>query len=139
LIESQRTTSFTQGASSAVGTNMFPEDEPGYHTTSPSDPLESAVAKFKKRLTQEELNSFEKTAFIDVLHELDRIQREQEQFKKMVNLARIDSFIKGMEQFGKIVEVFLNASKLVCFIWGPIKFILQVCYYIFHECKHLTF
>jgi hypothetical protein len=97
----------------------------GFHNGASLDPMETAVAKFKKRLTQEELENFQRTTFKDVVHELDRIQREQEQFQNMVNLARIDTFLKGIEQLGKIVEVFLNTSSIVCFIWGPIKFVVQ--------------
>ena len=93
-----------------------------------TDPVVSAIERFKKRLSKDELEEFEKTTFADVVHELNRIQREQEQFKTMVNLARIDTFLKAMEQFGKVVEVFLNVSSIVCFVWGPIKFIVQVSY-----------
>ena len=84
------------------------------------------MERFKKRLSKDELEEFEKTTFADVVHELHRIQREQEQFKTMVNLARIETFLKAMEQFGKVIEVFLNVSRIVCFVWGPIKFIVQV-------------
>jgi len=94
------------------------------------DHIESALAKFKKRLSKDELKEFEKTTFKDVIDELDRVQREQEQFKNMVNMARIQTFLNAIEQYGKIVEVFLNASRIVCFIWGPIKFIVQVRGYI---------
>ncbi|KAF4628757.1 hypothetical protein G7Y89_g9399 [Cudoniella acicularis] len=28
--------------------------------------------------------------------------------------------------FGNVIEVFLNASSILCFVWGPLKFCLQV-------------
>jgi hypothetical protein len=31
-----------------------------------------------------------------------------------------------MDQYSKVIEVFLNASSMLCFVWGPMKFCLQV-------------
>ncbi|KAI0105552.1 WD40 repeat-like protein [Nemania sp. FL0031] len=39
-------------------------------------------------------------------------------------MKRIDAFTEAMESLGKSIETFLNTSSVVCFIWGPIKFIL---------------
>jgi hypothetical protein len=44
----------------------------------------------------------------------------------MVNMARIQAFLEGMQQLGKTIEVFLNVNEVVCFIWGPVKFLLLV-------------
>lgn len=43
-----------------------------------------------------------------------------------MGLARIGKFLEGMEGLGKIIDVFLNTSETVAFVWGPIKFLLQV-------------
>ena len=43
-----------------------------------------------------------------------------------MNLSRIQSFLEAMNQFGKVVEMFLNVSEAVAFIWGPMKFLLLV-------------
>lgn len=39
---------------------------------------------------------------------------------------RLNSFLEAMEQYGKVIEVFLNNSEFISFIWGPAKFLLQV-------------
>jgi len=44
----------------------------------------------------------------------------------MMNLTRIQAFLEGMEQFGKIIDIFPNTSPVVAFVWGPVKFQLQV-------------
>jgi len=31
-----------------------------------------------------------------------------------------------MTQFGTVVEVFLNTSEILAFVWGPLKFLLLV-------------
>ena len=43
-----------------------------------------------------------------------------------MNLSRILGFLEAMNQFGKVVEVFLNTSDILAFVWGPVKFILLV-------------
>jgi hypothetical protein len=55
-----------------------------------------------------------------------RIQQEQDGRKKMMNMCRIQACLETMEQFGKVVGVFLNVSDALAFIWGPMKFVLQV-------------
>lgn len=43
-----------------------------------------------------------------------------------MGMRRIQKFLEGMEGLGKIIDVFLNTSGMVAFIWGPIKFLLLV-------------
>lgn len=88
--------------------------------------LRLILSSFEKRLTQEELEDFQSTTLKDVQKEIGRIQAEQASQKTMMNMTRIQSFIEAMDQFGKVIEVFLNSSEFVAFIWGPVKFILQV-------------
>ncbi|TGO44699.1 hypothetical protein BCON_0473g00060 [Botryotinia convoluta] len=44
----------------------------------------------------------------------------------MINLSRVKAFIEAFKQYSNVVEVFLNTSSVLCFIWGPMKFCLQV-------------
>ncbi|KAF8462703.1 hypothetical protein BDZ91DRAFT_327772 [Kalaharituber pfeilii] len=44
----------------------------------------------------------------------------------MRNINRIRPFIDAMQQYGKIIEVFLDLTNFVAFVWGPMKFLLQV-------------
>jgi hypothetical protein len=88
--------------------------------------FEAIASDFKKRLTPRELENFQFVTLKDVRETALRIQHDQEQMKTMMNMARLESFFEAMNQFGKVIEVFLNASGYVAFIWGPMKFILQV-------------
>ena len=90
------------------------------------DSFQQVVEKFKKRLTRDEQNEFKFTSLRDVLASVELIQVEQGQRNSMMNLTRIKRFLEAMRQYGTIVEVFLNASSLLCFIWGPMKFCLMV-------------
>ena len=88
--------------------------------------FEQTLAKFKSRLTKKELENFEFSSLNDVQMILLKIQEEQNRQKGMMNLARIQRFLEAMEQYGQVIEVFLNASSILCFVWGPMKFCLQV-------------
>lgn len=92
-----------------------------------SDALRSAVLKFKARLSGTELTNFQNTTYDSLCQEIMRIQYEQEQAKTMANMARLQSFLEAMHQFSKTIEVFLNVNEVVCFVWGPVKFLLLVC------------
>jgi hypothetical protein len=85
-----------------------------------------ALGKFKNRLTGTQLQDFQQTTYKQLCEDILRIQKEQETFKSLVNMSRIQSFLEAMEQFGKVIEVFLNVSDAVAFVWGPMKFLLLV-------------
>jgi hypothetical protein len=90
------------------------------------DSFREILSGFKKRLTQDELHDFQFATLEDVRLEMARIQDAQASRKEMMNMPRIQSFLEAMDQFGKVIEVFLNTSEFVAFVWGPLKFLLQV-------------
>ena len=90
--------------------------------------FEATLSDFKKRLTPKEQNDFQFTTLDGVKREIARIQKEQDDLKTMMNMSRIQSFLEGMNELGKVIEIFLNASNFVAFVWGPVKFLLQVCH-----------
>jgi len=55
--------------------------------------------------------------FKDVEETIRRIERDQRMKKKMQNLVRIKPFLEGMKQYGGIIEVFLNTSNIIVYIW----------------------
>ncbi|KAH9212710.1 hypothetical protein DL95DRAFT_508617 [Leptodontidium sp. 2 PMI_412] len=83
------------------------------------------LTKFTTRLTKQELEDFKFSSLDDVLKTVHSIQKEQGRRKEMMNLTRIQSFLEAMGQYGQVIEVFLNASSILCFVWGPMKFCLQ--------------
>lgn len=91
-----------------------------------TDAFETVLNNFKQNLNQKQIQNFQFVTLNDVRETALRIQHQQEQTKTMMNMTRIESFVEAMDQFGKVIEVFLNASGFVAFIWGPMKFLLQV-------------
>ena len=88
--------------------------------------FETILADFKKNLTAGERQDFQFVTLNDVRETALRIQKDQESLKTMMNMTRLESFLEAMNQFGRVVEVFGNANIFVAFVWGPMKFILQV-------------
>jgi hypothetical protein len=87
-----------------------------------------AIKKFRARLTGKELTTFGNTTYEQLCNDLLRIQKEQEGRMEMMNLSRIKSCLEVMHQFGNVIEIFLNISDAVAFVWGPMKLLLLVSF-----------
>ena len=79
--------------------------------------FQRALARFKSHLSPEEQENFGVTSLEDVQETIAQIQSAQGSKRRMRNLTRIKGFIEAMEQYGKIVEVFLNVSDIIAFVW----------------------
>ena len=101
-----------------AGINLLPSD----------DPLRVALDRFVKDNPKDNLTKFSKTTYNELCISVKQIQWEQNERREMMNMTRIQSFLEAMEQFGKIVEVFLNVADLLAFVWGPMKLLLQVLF-----------
>lgn len=88
--------------------------------------FEAILEDFKKGLKEKERKDFEIATLDDVRKTALHIQKDHETLKTMMNMARLESFFEAMNQFGEVLGVFANANIFVAFVWGPLKFILQV-------------
>ncbi|KAF2736998.1 C2H2 domain-containing protein [Polyplosphaeria fusca] len=114
---------FTQ--SSTDRGNYSSEQPCDYNKTSTrSTAFQAAYTKFRARLPGKQLDTFKTTTYEQLCQEIIRIQFQQESEKKMMNMSRIQGCLEAMHQFGKTIEIFLNVSDAVAFVWGPIKFLL---------------
>ena len=115
-------------------------------TTGNETGFQRALTRFKSHLSPAEQEKFHVTRLEDVQETIAHIQASQGSERKMRNLTRIRAFVEAMEQYGKVVEVFVNVSDIIAFVWvcgespvqqrmsqltggmgqGPIKFLLQV-------------
>jgi hypothetical protein len=75
------------------------------------------LQSFVETLTDEQKNEFKFSTLEDFQAAIVAIQNRQSSVRKMRNLARLRCFLEAMDQYGKVIEVFVNASELVCFIW----------------------
>ena len=99
-------------------------------TTTPPRPvgsaLDRAIIQFRNRLNGTELMEFKGTTHENLREELMKVQAKQEARLETMNLGRIKHCLEAMQQFGQVIEIFLNVSDAVAFVWGPMKFLLLV-------------
>lgn len=85
------------------------------------------LQKFKdEHLRGSESEQFQFTNLADLKSSMKQIQDEQASKARMRNMNRLRKFLEGIERYENLMEVFLNASEFVAFVWGPMKFLLQV-------------
>ncbi|KAK3996549.1 hypothetical protein QBC44DRAFT_317159 [Cladorrhinum sp. PSN332] len=90
------------------------------------DAFERARLKFQQSIGSPLAQQFSLCTLQDVRDTIRDIQAEHGRENKLRNMRRLSAFVEAIEQFGKVVDVFLNASEFVCFVWGPIKFLLGI-------------
>ncbi|KEZ43202.1 hypothetical protein SAPIO_CDS4876 [Scedosporium apiospermum] len=89
--------------------------------------FQRALAKFKTdSLTEKEGDEFQWGTLDELKASIEKIQDEQVSKNKNRNLNRVKAFLEGMQQYEEIVKVFLNTCNYLAFVWGPMKFLLQV-------------
>lgn len=95
-----------------VSTIMPPSGPP-----TPEGSLHRAIDKFKANLSAEQLRLFSICNQDDVYRTVAEIQKKHGPQRTLRNMQRIGAFLEAMDHLGKSVEVFLNLSPFVCFIW----------------------
>lgn len=89
--------------------------------------FKQAFSDFQKRLKPGEEAKFKEVKTLNDLEiAINHIQERQRKSKTAQNLTRIKPFLQAMAEYSKIIEVFLNTSSMLCFVWGPMKFALFV-------------
>jgi site-specific recombinase XerD len=83
----------------------------------PSISFQRAVEKFSRNLSEKQQKEFAATTLEDVQNIIDTIQRDHGSRKKLRHMARIQAFLEAMEQYGKVVEVFLNSTIFLGYVW----------------------
>ena len=81
--------------------------------------FQDAIKNFKSTagLTQAELRDFSQTSLGDLKQCIATIQNDQRASRKLRYLKRLGPFLDTMERYGKIIEVFLNVSDIIAFVW----------------------
>jgi DNA-binding Lrp family transcriptional regulator len=90
------------------------------------DDFKKVLTEFTKKLKPEELAGFRVTTLVELEKAAYDLQEAQRKTKTARNLKKIEPFLQAMSQYKGVIEVFLNTSSLLCFIWGPMKSMLLV-------------
>ena len=81
--------------------------------------FERAVAAFKKKveLDEAELADFQLTDLQSLHRTINAIQNQQAKDRKLMYMGRLKPFLDTMRDYGQVLEVFLNTSNFVAFVW----------------------
>ena len=85
------------------------------------------LTSFTQSLTKEQQDDFRFSTLEDLQIAINDTQEKQGSEKKMRNLTRLRSFLEAVEQYGKVVEVFLNTSEFVAFVWVRLTLLDVLC------------
>lgn len=91
--------------------------------------FEDVLADFSLNWTVEEKTQFAATTLSDLEATMERIQRRMISLRKQRGMRKLEGFLEAMKEFDKVIQVFVNSSEILAFVWGPMKFLLQtVCH-----------
>lgn len=81
--------------------------------------FEIALEDFKKnaRLGPKELEDFRFADLNSLRSTIESIQAKQEKERRMQNMKRLEPFLKTMEEYAHSVDVFVNTSEILAFVW----------------------
>lgn len=75
------------------------------------------LEKFKASLTDKEKDRFGVTTLDDLHIALETIQRKQVSERRLRGMERLEVFLEGMKEYDKVIQVFVNSTPLLAFIW----------------------
>ncbi|KAJ6002782.1 hypothetical protein N7451_005329 [Penicillium sp. IBT 35674x] len=93
--------------------------------TNNSSFFQHVLASFKSQLEPDLLSQFGMTSIRDLKREVLAIQRKHELGRRQQSMYRLNVFIAAMEQYGTVIEVFLNVSNILAFVWSIYRDIFE--------------
>ena len=76
-------------------------------------------------LSAEELRGFQLSSLTDLQTSIGIIQHEQSRTRTRRYMKRLEPFLKTVEEYGKVIEVFVNSSEMLAFVWVAAKSLFQ--------------
>lgn len=76
-----------------------------------------ALSEFKTKLTNHEKSHFQVTTLQDLHVAIETIQRKHASEKRLRGMQRLEVFLEGMKEYDKVIQVFVNSTPLLAFIW----------------------
>ena len=102
--------------------HLIHDDEMATPQTAHAPAFQKVLDEFRAALPEDDQDEFLHTTLEDLQRCILQIQSDQASSRKCRDMARLKRFLEAMEQCGKIVEVYLNCSNLIAFIWVRNKF-----------------
>lgn len=80
--------------------------------------LERACQRFRDELTPEEDCEIQGTSWQDVQHAIVDIERQLAARQCLRNLDRLSPYLKAVEGYGSVADIFGNSSPFVPYVWA---------------------
>jgi hypothetical protein len=77
----------------------------------------NVLSKFNQRVSSSRRQEFANCTLQDVQTAIADVQLRLGAERKLRNMNKIAAFLEAISQLGTVVEVFLNVSEFVAFIW----------------------
>jgi hypothetical protein len=98
-----------------VSSSAYGSMEPSLIEHAPA--FRKALHEFRSDLPQDDRDEFKCTTLEDLQRSILDIQAKHVSGRKSKNMTRLKPFLEAMEQYGKVIEVFLNTSEFIAFVW----------------------
>ena len=118
-----------EGARTVTVAAAQQSDPPGRTSAIPHVPramITRSIIDFRNKIPGTQVAAFSNTTYAELCNTLIEMQEKQESRLETMNLARIQYCLTVMQQFTHVIEIFLNVSDAVAYIWGPMKYLLLV-------------
>ncbi len=79
--------------------------------------FQRALTKFCSSLSPSQAQGFRNCSLKEVQDTVRDLQIKQGPGGKLRYLGRLSAFVEAIDQFGKVLDLFVNSNDLVCFIW----------------------
>ncbi|KAF2178019.1 hypothetical protein K469DRAFT_601007, partial [Zopfia rhizophila CBS 207.26] len=92
------------------------------HATSLA-PFQKALDEFCSDLSPDDRDEISCTSLQELQKCILEIQQKHYSARKVTNMVRLRAFLEAMEQYGKVIEVFLNTTNFLAFVWTASTFV----------------
>ena len=86
-----------------------------------------ARERFVEDLEEPERRLFAEASLENIFYSASAAQKTHEEESRLRYLAsKLESLLAGIDQYGKAMDVFSQASMFVCPLWGALRIIIHV-------------
>ena len=94
---------------------------------SPSNAWAHARERFLEDLDGPERKLFAEASLENIFYSASAAQKTHQESSRSRYLAsKLDSLLAGIDQYGKAMDVFSQASIFICPLWGALRIIIHV-------------
>ena len=84
--------------------------------------MKKALDRLKSVLSSEDDRMFSNTSLEDIMREARNIEKEQGSRLGLKNMRRVEPFLRFLESYAGVIEVFCQGYAPMAFVW--VKFIV---------------